>query len=658
MPLCVHLTSVRLAAAAVAATMPAAKKSAPVKFRPGTGRAWNIPPNERPALVRRWTNEALEGPHGLVEQLTRALKYYREARAALQALRDEIAVRVYKRTDVVGLTTSGAAKHLAMLASLGAKVVICEEAAEVLEAHLLASLSRETCHVILIGDHLQLRPKLERHELTCEAGHGYRLDLSLFERLVTDQRLRVAALTTQWRMRPEIADLPRATLYPHLRDAPTVSAHPAVRGVRSNLWFFDHSRAQDRADGGNDNAHSHTHAWECEMVVRFLLYLQHQGYASKQIAVLTPYLGQLARLRAELTKQRIEVDINERDEEELDAAEEAAAPAAAEAVATVSARPSPTIRSLRELVRLATVDNFQGEEADVVVISLVRSNPMNKIGFLKIPNRVNVLLTRARHGMFLFGNLNCLVAARGKANPWPTIAALLRKGGRVASYLPLQCPLHAERRTDVREPTDFSRVAEGGCTLPCGGKLACGHACPLPCHPLDTQHRSRAHCKERCARVASLCATKSHACAKLCSDECTPCAVPIRVTLSCGHQGDVPCHRSATPLDPALSARCRQPVVTRVDACGHTVTRPCSEARQAPPTCDQPCGRKLLCGHDCVRPCHDRSLRLPRTGRVGSATSRDCRAPRAGPAADPPRRGRNRWPLQGGRGRASPYRNC
>ena len=51
-----------------------------------------------------------------------------------------------------------------------------------------------------------------------------------------------------------------------------------------------------------------------------------------------------------------------------------------------------------EGVRVSTVDNYQGEESDIVIISLVRSNKSGDIGFMKEPQRVNVMLSRARNG--------------------------------------------------------------------------------------------------------------------------------------------------------------------------------------------------------------------------------------------------------------------
>jgi len=59
-------------------------------------------------------------------------------------------------------------------------------------------------------------------------------------------------------------------------------------------------------------------------------------------------------------------------------------------------------------IRLSTVDNFQGEESKIIISSLVRSNPNGDIGFLKESNRLNVMFTRAKYGMYIISNLKCL----------------------------------------------------------------------------------------------------------------------------------------------------------------------------------------------------------------------------------------------------------
>lgn len=117
--------------------------------------------------------------------------------------------------------------------------MLVEEAGEVLEAHILSSLNSGTKNLILIGDHKQLRPKVESYELTTVSGGGYQLDCSLFERLVLN-KLPSATLGTQHRMRPEISEFVRTQTYPTLKDHESVQNFANIRGVISNAVFIDH----------------------------------------------------------------------------------------------------------------------------------------------------------------------------------------------------------------------------------------------------------------------------------------------------------------------------------------------------------------------------------------------------------------------------------
>ncbi|GCB81337.1 hypothetical protein scyTo_0021820, partial [Scyliorhinus torazame] len=90
---------------------------------------------------------------------------------------------ILEPADVVGMTTTGAAKFRALLQKIKPRIVIMEEAAEVLEAHVLTTLTPSCQHLIMIGDFNQLKPKLTDDTL----GSEYRLDVSLFERMVKNK---------------------------------------------------------------------------------------------------------------------------------------------------------------------------------------------------------------------------------------------------------------------------------------------------------------------------------------------------------------------------------------------------------------------------------------------------------------------------------------
>jgi superfamily I DNA and/or RNA helicase len=73
-------------------------------------------------------------------------------------------------------------------------------------------------------------------------------------------------------------------------------------------------------------------------------------------------------------------------------------------------------------VRITPVDNFQGEENRIILLSLVRSNQEQKIGFLSTENRVCVALSRAKEGLYIVGNMDNLV---NSSTIWPKIKAQL-----------------------------------------------------------------------------------------------------------------------------------------------------------------------------------------------------------------------------------------
>ncbi|CAI5537654.1 unnamed protein product [Closterium sp. Naga37s-1] len=579
-------------------------------------------------------------------------------RSELQQVED---LQVPRRAQVVGMTTSGVAKMQRLITALGPRVIIVEEAAEVLEAHILTSLTPQTQHVILIGDHKQLRPKVEVYELSKDSHKGFDLDVSLFERLALSRQIPVYTLATQRRMRPEIADLVRYTIYPDLRDHPFVQGYPDVRGMAVNLHFWDHDSPEsgrDDPDGGK----SKSNAGEAAMVVALATYLLQQGYAGGEITILTPYVGQLLKLRQALS-QVVDVRLGEGDAEEVEKVEDKAGTggggaggreadgeaAGAEVgkgkgLGLELAAPKATMANLKDAVRLATVDNFQGEESTVIIISLVRHKPDGDIGFLKSPNRTNVLLSRAKHGMYIIGacgmwvagNASSMCACTSKASLWPQIMGMLDSRARVQRFIPLRCASHPDTVTHIQGTGEFKeKASEGGCSQMCSFRLTpCGHTCPRRCHADDRAHATT-FCAKECNRIRPLdeC-PHQHTCPKQCGENCGPCMVTIReVTLPktvevtmplCGHRQQVMCGEAATTL--TSPKRCTARCGTLLsDSCGHACRSLCGQCIVAPDAntdhglglqqhqqrlerkhkeCTQPCKRDLPCGHLCPDPCH------------------------------------------------------
>ncbi len=355
-----------------------------------TARTSQMSQEERRILYEHWVKDIGDM---LSEKLVQAIDAFNTTKKNLHRCNQELNLRCLQKAHVVGVTTSGLARNIELLHRLNSKVLICEEAGEILEAHTITALLPTIEHAILIGDHEQLRPQVQNYALSMENVRGvkYSLDVSLFERLIHPRqagiRLPFESLATQRRMHPSISRLVRDTLYPDLNDGPNVHDYPSVSGMRRRLFWLDHAEEEAQKDPAQANQVSHSNDHEVQMVAALVSHLVRQGvYLSDEIVVLTPYVRQLQKIKNILSQSNeLQVIVGERDHEELEKQgldEEKAADT------------FPIIRktTLLKSLRVATVDNFQGEEADVVVVSLVRSNKEKKCGFLKTSNRINVLL--------------------------------------------------------------------------------------------------------------------------------------------------------------------------------------------------------------------------------------------------------------------------
>ncbi|CAI5747321.1 unnamed protein product [Peronospora destructor] len=188
------------------------------------------------------------------------------------------------------------------------------------------------------------------------------------------------------RMRPQISQLIRMLFYPEVRDARETLEYPPILGVDKNVFFVNHNHPEDVASGVlGAPARSHSNEYEVAYVVSTLRYLLQQGYHTSDIAILTPYVGQLMKLRSALRGEFV-LELNELDQVEIqrtfddygvgddkdDGDED-------DSIADGTWNENPaalgaTMKELSGAIRAATIDNFQGEEATIILASLVRSS--------------------------------------------------------------------------------------------------------------------------------------------------------------------------------------------------------------------------------------------------------------------------------------------
>lgn len=382
------------------------------------------------------------------------------------------------KANIIGLTTTGLSKYRPLIASVKPKIILIEEAAEVIEGPVTAACFESLEHLILVGDHKQLQGHCTVEEL---GRSPYNLNISMFERLVNNG-IPFKTLLRQRRMDSDFRQL-LGPIYPELQDHPDVLTRKplplyGMGDVKS--FFLDHNWPELR-----DAQMSLYNDKEAEFIAGFYEYLMMNKVHPGNITVLTFYNGQRKRILKYI-------------------------------------RDRPLCKE--EYHNVKTVDGYQGEENEIVILSLVRSNERN-IGFLENENRVCVALSRAKRGFYIFGNSHALGR---NSELWTNVFNTLKRQvpHRVGIAFPLQCNKHS-RMTFMEFPEDWSEH-QSGCDLPCSELLACGHACKLTCHPFD---HSLLNCLNPCEQHLSC----GHPCQKRCFEPCS-----CTCTESGGDESDKP----------------------------------------------------------------------------------------------------------------------
>jgi hypothetical protein len=557
---------------------------------------YSMSKQERSVMLEHWKNEVPSLQYERVYHLAHTMSI---AKKNLDNIRTSYDVDVIRCKQIIAATTTGAARYQDLIKAVSPKIIVVEEAGEVdnlliqvLEAHILSALHPNVQQLILIGDHFQLRPQIADYNLSQESNQGkkYRLDMSLFERLQDPHYVvPMKTLSIQRRMRPEVSDLIRYTLYPKLEDHQQVKEYPRVPGFKENVFFISHDKPQDSSTNAA-YVTSHSNQYEVEYAIALLQFLLRNGAKAVDCVILTPYVGQLMKLRNSL-KNEFTVQLEERDLKELQGFDD-----------TLEEGENTTITaervSLQNVIRVATIDNYQGEESKYVIISLVRStSPKKSIGFLKTSNRINVLLSRAKHGMYMIGNDSLL---RMHSEMWTNVLDILETRNQVGPEIVLFCTQHPDYMKQISDPNDIvSLFPDGGCSRKCTVKLPnCGHMCPFKCHS-DFKNHVGITCIADCARLHDPC---QHPCVKRCNRDCGECLVDVGdVQLPCGHVSkNTKCHMAQHPE----LIKCGINVLRTVSKCSHIVTVSCSTNMEKF-KCSNICNGQLGCIHKCSLRCSD-----------------------------------------------------
>ena len=284
-------------------------------------------------------------------------------RVRATGLEIRIDTELFTEARVIACTLVGAASRV--LERKRFSSLFIDEAAQAIEAACWIAISRAD-RVILAGDHCQLPPTIK----CIEAARGG-LGRTLLEKVVLHKPETVSLLKIQYRMHEDIMRFPSRWFYhDELEAAPEVK-YRGILDFDTPASWIDTSEL-DLQEKAVAEGTGRLNTGEAELLVRELKnYMERIGIRRIleehiDFGVISPYRAQVHYLRHLLKKE-------------------------------------PFFRPCRRLITVHTVDGFQGQERDVIMISLVRANEKGQIGFLRDLRRMNVAITRARMKLLILG---------------------------------------------------------------------------------------------------------------------------------------------------------------------------------------------------------------------------------------------------------------
>ncbi|KAI5594482.1 hypothetical protein BDE02_03G076200 [Populus trichocarpa] len=280
-----------------------------------------------------------------------------------KALKRATEREISQSADVICCTCGGAGDP--RLSNFRFRQVLIDESTQATEPECLIPLVLGAKQVVFVGDHCQLGPVI-----MCKKAARAGLAQSLFERLVL-LGVKPIRLQVQYRMHPCLSEFPSNNFYEGtLQNGVTVNERQSSGidfpwPVPNRPMFFYVQMGQEEISASGTSYLNRTEAANVEKIVTTFL---RSGVVPSQIGVITPYEGQRAY------------------------------------IVNYMSRNGALRQQLYKEIEVASVDSFQGREKDYIILSCVRSNEHQGIGFLNDPRRLNVALTRARYGIVILGN--------------------------------------------------------------------------------------------------------------------------------------------------------------------------------------------------------------------------------------------------------------
>ena len=330
-----------------------------------------------------------------------------KSRAAEIELR--INAELFGEARVIACTLVGSAHHL--LEGMKFGTLFIDEAAQALEAACWIPMRRAS-RVILAGDHCQLPPTV-KSIAALRAGLGK----TLMERIAENKPEVVTLLKIQYRMNDEIMRFSSDWFYGgKVESAPQIK-YRSVLDYDHPITWIDTSNEENQItiegeDSPEDSASAANQNSDLNFKEQFVG--ESFGRINKAEAELT--LLTLAEYFTKISKRRVL-------EERIDVGIISPYRAQVQYLKKLIKK-YEFFKPYRHLISVNTVDGFQGQERDVILISLVRSNDEGQIGFLKDLRRMNVAMTRARMKLIILGNKDTMTKHPFYKELWEYVEAI------------------------------------------------------------------------------------------------------------------------------------------------------------------------------------------------------------------------------------------